>query len=157
MIYVGEFRQKFRRFPCPHYVRRSDPFPEISGCRCYFVTINRRTHLQTIQRSGACKDICNPRPVVIVVSSISGTADDRSPPISHTEAVAQPSPARRNIPFREEAHEVYGNKRASKADHFRPTDARLQPSAVMKRRIPISYWRVIAPKRQLEVIIVVIP
>src|SRR5690242_844153 len=120
------------------------------------VTVHRCAELQTIQSNRAGEYIGYPRSIVVVVPGVPTPADGVAASISHAKAVIQPRSSGRNGSLRQKPHEVDGNERASDAHHIRPVNRRLQPRAVMVRRIPVAHWRVVSPKRNLEIIVVVI-
>src|SRR5207245_5206667 len=85
-----------------------------------------------------------PRTIVIIVTEVSPSADDRTPPISQSEVVIQIQSAGGRGPFDQRPDEVHRNEPAAELNHLRPADRGLQPLAMMEFRIPVIDRSVVA-------------
>jgi hypothetical protein len=56
----------------------------------------------------------------------------------------------------EKSDEMDGNEGSTELYHFRSADRGLQPVAMMEGSVPVTDWRMKAPERDLEVVIVVV-
>src|SRR6185369_10919019 len=135
----------------------ADPFSEPPSVRERdFVAIDRNASLQAVESGRPGIYVGHPSPVIINVSGVASTADGRAPAITHAHAVAQTCSSRRNISLREKSDEMDRNEGSTELYHFRSADRGLQPGAMMEGSVPVTDWRMKAPERDLEIVIVAV-